>query len=252
MNFRNMAIYSSTFVILFAFLYGCVNEEKIEIVQKRMVSSTEKPIIPLPAPQRLRLLPTDLDNRGQLDTGSLSGISPEEITTKKEEQDTGNSGMKPDMRNTSLAEGGFGKLELEWVTPAGWQEDTNKPMRVVSFNTGDNSTWECYISVLMSQAGGVEANLKRWANQMGKRDIDTQTIEQLTDVTILGKQCKLLDITGNYEDMQGITHENYRLLGAVCSLGNQTLFVKMIGPEKEVALQKDNFIKLCNSLTLKN
>lgn len=254
MNFRNPMIYLNTFVILLVFLYGCSNEEKVEIVQKREISSTEKeiPVIPLPASQRLRLLPTDAKNSGQLDTNSLAGAPPEQITTKKEAQETGNSGNRTDMGNSSLPAGGFGKLELVWKTPEGWQEDTSKPMRIVSFNAGENSLWECYISVLMSQAGGVEANLKRWASQMGKRDIDAQAIEQLTDITILGKQCKLLDITGNYEDMQGTTHENYRLLGTVCSLENQTLFVKMTGPEKEVALQRDNFIKLCNSLAIKN
>lgn len=245
MKFRNPIIYSSIFIVVFAFLYGCSNEENIEIIQKREISSSEKekPVIPLPASQRLQLLPTDTEHPEQLDTGSLAGVSPEEITTKKEGKETGNS---------SLPVGGFGKLELVWLTPEGWHEDTSKPMRIVTFNTGENSAWECYISVLISQAGGVEVNLKRWANQMGKKDLDAQSIEKLSDITILGKPCKLLDITGNYEDMQGNTHENYRLLGSVCSLENQTLFVKMTGPENEVALQRDNFIKLCNSLTLKN
>jgi len=254
MNFRNHINFLSVFLILLVFLYGCSNEGKEEIIQKREISSTEKeiPVIPLPASQRLRLLPSDTENTGQPDTGSLSGPPPEQIPTKKEGQEIENSGNKMDMGTSSLPAGGFGKLELEWKTPEGWQEDTTKPMRIVSFNAGENSAWECYISVLMSQAGGVEANLKRWANQMGKRDIDAQAIEQLSDITLLEKQCKLLDITGNYEDMQGITHENYRLLGTVCPLENQTLFVKMTGPEKEVTLQRDNFIKLCNSLTLKN
>jgi len=241
--------------LVFYLLTGCSNEAKTEIAPKKEVSSEEKEksIVPLPTPQRLRLLPVDMSAQDNSQTNSLVTSSPEGITTRKEDQQTNIPQTRQENISTSPpSAGGFGSLKLMWSVPEGWKEDTTKPMRIISFQGVDNSVWECYISVLISQAGGVEANLKRWAKQMGKRDLNAQDIEQLTDVVILGKQCKLLDITGNYEDMQGVTHENYRLLGAVCSLENQTLFVKMTGPEQEVALQRDNFIKLCNSLTLKN
>lgn len=254
MHTRNFTIYI-TVILLFYLFSGCTNETKVEIISKKEVSSAEreKSITPLPAPQRLRLLPADMSAEVPSDLESLSTASPEKMTTHKENPQMVNSEIKKDDGNSSVVStGGFEKLELIWTTPTGWQEDTTKPMRIVSFKGAESSEWECYISVLMSQAGGVEANLKRWASQMGRGDIDSQAIIQLPDISILGKQCKMLDITGTYVDMQGTTHENYRLLGAVCPLENKTLFVKMTGPEKEVAIQKDNFIKLCNSIAPKN
>lgn len=253
MRMRYLSLSLGVFVV-FYLVCGCVNEERTEIVQKKSVSPLESGgvVTPLPTSQRLGLLPVDVENRDESGIGAIKDVSSEASASEKEGQKAGSGENKMDMGSSSFTAGGFGKLELEWVTPEGWCEDTSKPMRVVSFNGGEHSGWECYISVLMSQAGGIEANLKRWANQMGKQDMDTRALEQLVDITILGRQCKLLDITGTYEDMQGVRHENYRLLGAVCSLENQTLFVKMTGSEKEVALQRDNFIKLCNSLSLKN
>ncbi|GEM_PF-1108176 len=242
-------------VILSCLFYSCSNGEKTEITQKGPLSLEEKgkTVTPLPAPQRLRLLPVDMENKTSSDTVSLSSVSPEKITPRKEEQQMPASATETDKKKPSaFPADGFGKLEIEWTTPENWYENTTKPMRVVSFNGGENSEWECYISVLLSQAGGIEANLKRWANQMGKKEIDAQDINQLPEVLMLGKQCKILDIAGDYTDMQGEIHKDYRLLGVICPLEEQTLFVKMTGPESDIALHKDNFIKLCNSIKLKN
>lgn len=231
-------------------LQSCLNETKIEVAPKKILSPADQkaPVIPLPTPQRLRLLPVDMPEQSNLESNALVTFSPEKVTSRVESEPLNHDKTT----SPSTSAGGFEKLDLQWITPPDWLEDTTKPMRVVSFRGKDNSHWECYISVLISQAGGVEANFKRWASQMGKGDMDSQTISQLADINILGKQSKILDITGTYTDMQGTTHENYRLLGVVCPLENKTLFVKMTGPEKEVSLQKDNFVKLCNSLALKN
>lgn len=239
---------------LFALLivFGCWNTKDTEIEPKREVSpqARETRVVPLPTAQRLRLIPEDTPD------ASEAGLT--EVTSRDEITEQGGNTEKKDsesVRNTSAsmspATGGFGNLGLAWTVPEGWKEDRTKPMRLVTFNDGNNRKWECYISVLMSQAGGVEANLRRWAIQMGHKDWDSQQVDTLLEITILGKPCKFLDITGTYIDMQGVTYENYRLLGVVCPLEDRTLFIKMTGPADEVAQQKEKFVQLCNSLTLK-
>lgn len=229
---------------------GCSQPERIEIKTKRELSASQSnnPVIPLITSQRLRLVPSDVDstpNQGEeLELTNPQQQSQQEVENTSKE----NMGTNP---SDSMV-GGFAQLNLSWQTPEGWKEDKNKPMRLVTFTGGEGSNWECYISVLTSQAGGVDANFKRWASQMGKPDIDVQSFSQLSEITILGKPCKVLDISGDYVDMQGITLKGYHLLGTVCPLENHTLFIKMTGLEQEVTQQKENFLKLCKSLSLAN
>lgn len=236
-------------IFLLCIYEGCSQSERVEIKTKREFTTAQSnnPVIPLPAAQRLRLVPHDMDSTSN-QSEELQLTNPQSQISQVEEVSKENTGVNSSNPMVS----GFAQLNLIWQTPEGWQEDKNKPMRVVTFTGGEGSSWECYISVLTSQAGGVEANFNRWASQMGKTDIDVQFISQLPEINIMGKSCKVLDIKGDYIDMQGNTFKNYRLLGTVCPLENHTLFIKMTGTDQEIAQQKENFFKLCKSLSLAN
>lgn len=166
------------------------------------------------------------------------------------------SEMKPPMMIAAPGEGGdkapetggFDPKSVQWTVPAGWQAAPERQMRVVSFTGGGEGGWECYVSVLSGPAGGLEANLKRWRQQMGLAEYSADEIAALPKSKVLGQEAPMVDISGTYTDMSGTARPGYRMLAVVCPLGGQTLFVKMTGPEAAVAAEKPNFEAFCASL----
>lgn len=136
---------------------------------------------------------------------------------------------------------------LSWTTPEGWtQESKARSMREVTFVP--TAGVECYVSILRGAAGGVEANVNRWRNQVGLSPLDAAGIAALETVTILGREARVLDAIGTYTDMGGEKREDTTLVGVVCELDDSTLFVKMIGPSAAATAERDRFLALCGSL----
>ncbi len=235
-------------IVIFSFIlplltFSCkVNNSELQ-PGKQPIITKNTPVLALTAPQRFSLLPIEQKNLDEphskiLQTTNIPDSSETSITSEK------SKGNKQS--------GSFVDFNLVWNIPSGWSEAPKKPMRVVTFHGGEKSKWECYISVISSQAGGIKANLSRWAKQMGSKNPDDIDISKLPNITILGQKSPLIEINGTYTDMEGIEHPNYKLIGAICPLENSTVFIKMIGPEPEVSKEKENFIELCNSLRINN
>lgn len=149
--------------------------------------------------------------------------------------------LTPGMRDdTSLVQ--------SWTAPETWTQAPEKPMRIVTFTMGESGKSECYVTSLSGPAGGVEANINRWQQQMGQPPLDGPALAELPTVTILGKPSPMIEITGDFTDMDGQGGEAFALLGAICPLDAETLFVKMTGPASEVQANKDEFIAFCESL----
>jgi hypothetical protein len=121
-------------------------------------------------------------------------------------------------------------------------------MRSVTYSPSENSPAECYVAVLGGSAGGVEANINRWRQQMGRTPLSPAEIDSLPKIQVLGQACPLVEISGSYTGMGGEQHQDYMMLGVVCSLPSSSVFVKMIGPEAEVRAERDNFVVFCESL----
>lgn len=135
--------------------------------------------------------------------------------------------------------------QLQWDAPAHWTRGPERMMRLVTYTIGGS---ECYVTQLAGDGGGIEMNLNRWRGQVGQPDLDAAAIAALPRVTILGVESPLLDVTGNLTNMDGSTIENARVLGTVTLLDRQSLFVKMTGPDAEVAAERDHFVAFCQSL----
>lgn len=142
-------------------------------------------------------------------------------------------------------EGGFNPEGLTWEAPEGWQDGGERMMRVVTYEIGDV---ECYITSLAGPAGGVNANINRWVGQMGQPALDETALEALPRIPILESTAPMVEVSGDFTGMSGEERESYKLLGTVVPMGDQTVFVKMTGPEAEVNAQKDNFIDFCASI----
>lgn len=137
---------------------------------------------------------------------------------------------------------------LEFQAPAYWHAQPTTAMRQLDFEVGEDGTTECYVALLPGSAGGVPANLNRWRRQLGATALSEQEIADLPVISCFGQEAALLSVSGDYTDMKGTTYPAYQLLAVVCSLPEQTAFVKLIGPESAVQQEHDAFIRFCASL----
>lgn len=146
---------------------------------------------------------------------------------------------------TATVQGG---AKLSWTAPEGWTRAPDRTMREVTFTAGASGQVECYVSVLGQTGGGIEANINRWAGQMGVEALDAGAIEALPRITLLGRPAPLVEFVGRYTDMTGRQYEGYMMLGAIGQWGDQAVFIKMVGPETEVRDHKTRFVAFCESL----
>lgn len=136
---------------------------------------------------------------------------------------------------------------LQWDTPAGWEQAPAKPMRLVTY-TARGGTCECRAFVLSGVAGGVDANINRWREQMNRPPLSTEELAALARWPVLGREAVYVEIQGDYTGMTGETQPGQLFLGVVAPYKDSTLFVIMVGPEAEMAQEKDNFAAFCKSM----
>jgi hypothetical protein len=137
---------------------------------------------------------------------------------------------------------------LAWDVPPGWVEKPRRPMRVVTLAPEDAKESECYVTVLTGIAGGVEANVNRWREQMGQPPLDTAAVAALERIPVLGQEAVLVRIGGHFTGMGDADVAGAVLLGLICERRSDTLFVKMTGPAAEVEPAEAGFIAFCKSL----
>ncbi len=135
---------------------------------------------------------------------------------------------------------------LDWTAPLGWNRGPTSPMRLISFTIGKAT--ECYVTVLEGAAGGLEANVNRWRQQMGQPPLDAVALAALPAVPMLGSTGRLVQIRGDFTGMDGVTRDGFMLIGALCEMRGQSVFVKMTGPEAEVRTELSRFEAFCRSL----
>lgn len=148
--------------------------------------------------------------------------------------------------NTESTTSGAG---FEWTTPANWTQEPKRSMRVVSYRIGEGGEAECYVSVLGGGAGGVEANVNRWRDQVGLRPLTPKEVGELPQLDVLGGKATLFEASGAFTGMGGQEAvEGQSILGIIRELEGSVLFVKMVGPESIVAQERDSFVEFCTSL----
>lgn len=159
--------------------------------------------------------------------------TPEPTPEVKPEPPPATASTKPDTAK---------EKEIAWDAPSGWQSLPNpNSMRKATYKVGDDT--ELTVS---SAAGGVDANIKRWAGQFG--DAQPKTEKK----TVNGLDVTIVEIKGAYAGMGGPKKDNQMLLGAVVDGGQLQTFFKMTGPEKVVTGARPDFDKLVASLRPKS
>lgn len=152
---------------------------------------------------------------------------------------------------------------LHFQAPAGWRvEQPKSSMRLAQFTLpkGAGDTEDAQVVIFyfgQSQGGSVQANLERWAGQMGQAGGRPGTLEdgKTTNFTANGHQVTVLDIAGTYASdmmMAGSTpRTRYRMKAAVVETAGGPYFVKLTGPDKTVTKWDASFTAFLKTVVYK-
>ena len=121
---------------------------------------------------------------------------------------------------------------MEWDTPGTWREEAGTGMRLASFAVGGpDQPAEVSLTALSGAAGGVEANVRRWLDQLGAPpESDASLTDFLSTAgqtfeTPGGETATLVDFTSLAAEDTAAS-----MLAAIIPLTGKTVFVKMTGP----------------------
>ena len=136
---------------------------------------------------------------------------------------------------------------LVWQTPPSWQELPGDGIRLAAFRfeQGDRRV-DTTVVMLGGTAGGVEANVVRWLDQLGLQ----LTGEELAQFLAAGEPVSTGDGTllTVYDFTRLAAPGGDSMLAAVGEVLDQTLFVKMSGDGSLVAAARADFLSLLASL----
>lgn len=144
---------------------------------------------------------------------------------------------------------GGGGAPLAWQTPPAWQELPGDGIRLAAFRLEQGGRRvETTVVMLGGAAGGVEANVARWLDQLGLRLAGDELAQFLAAgepvATRGGLRLTVYDFTAL------TAPEGDSMLVAVGPALDQTLFVKMAGDGAVVAAARSDFLRLVGSLEL--
>ncbi len=104
-----------------------------------------------------------------------------------------------------------------------------------------------------NQGGTVQANLDRWASQIGSSDSAESDIR--STLTVDGMTVSTIEVGGAYNSSMGTAMDvskdakaNYRLLGAVVEGPEGNVFFKLTGPDKTAQAMSKGFVTMIQSL----
>ena len=141
---------------------------------------------------------------------------------------------------------GGGSRTLEFTAPDGWQETEPAVMSIATLDLPGNA--RCTVTVLGGDGGGVEPNINRWHMQLGADTLSDEQIEALPLIPMFGALCPSVRIEGTFAPQHGDTIEDAVLLGAIATLEDEAVFVKLTGPRNAVDEQGAAFAAFCRSL----
>lgn len=144
--------------------------------------------------------------------------------------------------------------DLAWDVPSGWQEVAGSGMRVASFKRSDDpEAIDVSVVSLSGPAGGLEANLTRWAGQIALDLSANDGLSQLINraevlKTQDGRELKVFNFTQLQEGQDPSTKST---VAAMVEINGSTIFVKMTGAINEVTDNLETFKTLARSVRAK-
>lgn len=142
--------------------------------------------------------------------------------------------------------------DLKWVVPQGWREIPGGGMRVISFvREDDEKAVDVSIVSLSGAAGGLDANLIRWGNQIGiDLNQDPQQLMQFIKgaqivKTVDGLESRIFDFS---IIQQGADISQKSMVASMVQINEMTVFVKMTGTIRSVKENLELFKILSRSV----
>lgn len=140
--------------------------------------------------------------------------------------------------------------EIAWTLPEGWKANPGGGMRRATFTFEEaGAAHECALTSLAGEAGGVAANVARWAGQVGL-DAPPETLRAYVDAlperkTAAGSPMWIVDFTA-LED--GRAADAPLMIAAIVRRANDTVFLKLTAPRAVIVARRAAFESLAASL----
>ena len=150
----------------------------------------------------------------------------------------------------------YGKSEVQNISyklPESWIANiSDKQFRLLELSLVDGGDFN--VVLFANIQGTAEQNIDRWINQFRIEDSNIETIKD----SLSSKNISTVELYGTYE-VPNMTNRNapkelkkdYGLLGGVIEFGNSIYFVKAVGINDLVKLNKSNFNEFVYSISLK-
>ncbi|MCA1790866.1 MAG: hypothetical protein LC667_13710 [Thioalkalivibrio sp.] len=149
---------------------------------------------------------------------------------------------------------------LSWSVPEAWAEQSQRPMRVATYQTspaeGEGDPGEVAVFYFGPGEGGtVEANVNRWFQQFDQEDgRPTSEVAERETMDIDGVRVTLVRASGTYNAAAGPMapradlRPDYRLIGAIAEGPEGAVFFKFTGPEDTVEKEESRFMSMVASI----
>jgi hypothetical protein len=142
------------------------------------------------------------------------------------------------------------RAAIQWKAPAGWRDAGPAGMRLATFSLGNApQTGLCTIIRMGAAAGDLEANTRRWMQQVRLADPEPARLsaflaQQATLQTEGGWPATVVDLT----TWPAENTETESMIAGLVSPGDQTLFLKLTGPRPLLDAERAAFRALVQSL----
>ena len=130
---------------------------------------------------------------------------------------------------------------VAWTMPSDWTARTpSTSMRAAEFAVGEDPEPVVAVFHFPGNAGGVEANLERWIDQLKGPGGAAPTSSRARH-TFGGLPVTTVEASGDYVGMGDEAARGQRLLGAIVEAPTGLVFFKLVGPAEQVSAAKPSF-----------
>ncbi len=174
---------------------------------------------------------------------------PAETTATPTENTINENPIAPAFDMLTIQDSAAKTAAYTWRTPDGWKEQPGTGMRLATLHIQtDNGEEECTIIQLSGDSGSLEANVRRWLEQIGlspsAQDFNAYIQTLPTWEIEPGLRGTLIDFAPFVSNQNDLS-----TLAAIIGDGQQTLFLKLMGSAQFLKEQQPAFAELAHSVT---